>query len=139
VLLELGPVPSATVVAWTRFARRMLCELRVEPSELADLAVPDLVGPWAQLIDAWAAEAGDRASFRWSGELDEDLAEYLLHGYQRFLRSTVLARRATRAELGDHRAFSLHVAQAFVDGLAAEGRHLAAAQAYAALGSRLDH
>lgn len=138
MLLELGPVPADLVEGWTRFARRMVCELRLDPAELAPLAVPDLLGPWGDLIDQWARSAARAESFRWSSELDDEVAEFLLHGYERFLHSDALRDRATRSELTEHRGFSLHVAQAFVDGLGVEEGHAAyAEQVRGTLGPRL--
>ena len=34
MLLELGPVEPADVQQWVRFARRMVCELRLDPADL---------------------------------------------------------------------------------------------------------
>lgn len=99
----------------------MVCELRHDPAELASLAIADQLGPWDGLIDAWERAARAQESFRWTGELDEEQAEYLLFGYERFLASPTLLSRATRAELREHRPFSLHVARAFIDGLETAG------------------
>jgi hypothetical protein len=121
VLLELGPVPADIVRNWTRFARRMMCELRHDPAELASLAVADLLGPWDRLIDDWERTAQSPEAFRWSGELDDEQAEYLLFGYERFLSSPTLLERATRSELIEHRPFSVHVARAFIDAMETAG------------------
>ncbi len=139
--LELGPVGAGDVQQWARFARRVVSELRVAPADLAGVATDDLLRSWSDMIDRWEHDAaiGDEV-FRWSADVDVELAEYLLHGLDRTINSDGLRARLDR---GDHQhwPFTLHVAQALIDGLGAEGRcqeHLCD-QVRVTLGSRLDH
>lgn len=142
MLLELGPVEAEDVQQWARFARRMVCELRVDPADLAGVATPDFLDECTLLIselEGAVAVAGE--DVRWSRQIECDQAEYLLHGIVRCLRSPGLAQRATHDEHLAHEPFIMHVVQALVDGLAAEGsgpEHLCD-QVRAALGASLDH
>ena len=122
MLVELGPVSSAEVLWWTRFARRVVAEVRTDPCDLDGIATDDLLFHWSRLIDEWESVAGRGEQFRWSIRLDCELAEYLLHGMERFLLSPGVAARVTPRESATQRSFSLHVVRAFVDGLEGEGR-----------------
>lgn len=142
MLLELGPVDAGHVQQWARFARRLLCELRVDPADLSGVATTDFLDQCSRCVDRWEHEAalGD-TDFRWSETIEPELAEYLLHGIDRCLHSPQLVERVTSAERRTHVPFTMHVVQALVDGLSAEGRcseHLCD-QVRASLGSALDH
>ncbi len=140
--LELGPVPAGDVQQWARFARRILCELRSDPGDLTGVATEDFLRVWGAMIDRWEHHAALGSEvFRWTGDLDVELAEYLLHGADRCLQSKDLNSSISR-ELGTkHGPFTMQIVQALVDGLSAEGRcqeHLCD-QVRASLGDRLDH
>lgn len=140
--LELGPTAAGDVRDWARFARRLVCEMRVDPADLAGVASPDFLTAWADLIDSLdrhAANSGEM--FRWSSPLDVELGEFLLHGLHRCVHSESLGNRVTAPERERHSAFTLHLIQAFVDGLTAEGLcHLQLVdQVRTTLGASLDH
>lgn len=142
MILELGPVAACDVQQWARFARRAVCELRVDPADLAGVATPDFLDQCSRLVDEWDRDASlGRRQFRWSGTIDAELAEYLLHGLDRCLHSPRLGQLTTTVELVAHRPFTMHVVQSLMDGLSTEGRcseHLCD-QVRASLGSSLDH
>lgn len=119
--LELGPVAAGDMQQWARFARRMICELRVDPGELAGVATEDFLDQCLVFVDRadHDASTGD-ADFRESYELDDETAEYLLHGFDRCLTSAELSERATADEIARHRHITVHVARALVNGLAGE-------------------
>lgn len=162
--LELGPVPAGDVATWCRLARRLSCELRVHPGELEGIATQDLLDGWSQLIEAWDAAANSclakqdggsakqnstedpsqdtpPCNFRWSENVDTELAEYLLHGLDRIIQSSAIKDQLTKSEIHAHGSFTLAIVQAFVDGLSGEGRchqHFVD-QVRADFGARLDH
>lgn len=144
MLVELGPLAAADVCGWIRFARRVIVELRVDPHDLEGVATDDLLRQWSGLIDEWAqvAQTAEAAStqFRWSTEIDSEVAEFLLHGFERVMRSPGVQAKITEEEAETRRPFSLHVVGAFVDGLEGEGttHGLYADQIRASLGSSLD-
>lgn len=140
MLVEVGPVPAADVRGWTRFARRVLVEVRTDPGDLAGVATDDLLLPWSRLIDQWATAAADGESFRWSIRLESEMAEYLLYGLERCLFSPAVLARVTSEEAARQRPFTLHLVRAFVEGLEAEGLTHAhyADQVRASLGDSLN-
>lgn len=124
MLLELGPVPTDVVHQWSKFARRVIVELRLSTDDLNGLVSDDQISGWAELIDRWDghAVAAGATDFRWSETLDTEMAEYLLHGLDQLLHSDQLKTRFTNDEVGTHWEFTRAILQAFVDGLSVEGR-----------------
>ena len=124
MLLELGPVPIDVVHQWSKFARRVVVEVRLSASDLDGLLSDDQISGWAELIDRWDshAVAADADDFRWSETLDTEMSEYLLHGLDQLLHSDHLKDRFTDDEIETHWGFTLCILQAFVDGLSVEGR-----------------
>lgn len=140
--LELGPTAAGDVRDWARFARRLICEIRVEPDDFQGIASPDLLNAWSAMIDALDSHpASFDQMFRWTGMIDVELAEYLLHGLHRCVHSEALRSRITDEERARHAPFTLHLIQSFVDGLTAEGScHLQLVdQIRTTLGQLLDH
>ncbi len=155
--LELGPIAVEDVISWTRFARRLICEMKVDPADLAGVASPDLLSAWADMIDNLEHHAASQAAppttattpdtasspemFRWTGFIDVELAEYLLHGLHRCVHSESLLSRITPQERTKQAPFTLHLVQSFIDGLTAEGLcHLQLVdQVRTTLGQLLDH
>ncbi len=142
MLLQLGPIPTDDIHGWTRFARRIVCELRVHPGDLDGVVTDDLLDAWSQLIDTWAtATLDDRDQFCWFDDVDNEQAEYLLHGLDSCIQSNQLRSHITNDEDDRHRPTTLAIVQAFVDGLSAEGRcqmHFVD-QIKASYGASLDH
>jgi hypothetical protein len=141
MVLELGPCPVEDVRSWSRFARRILVELRACHDQ--QLVNPDVIDLWAEILDDWSAAADRTASwpggsidgpaavgapFRWSRELEPEMAEFLLDGLDRCLNSPKLMGWVTVEEAARQRTFTAVVVRAFLEGLAAEGqgcRHFA--------------
>ncbi len=127
MLLELGPLPTDAVLQWSRVARRVICELRLEPGDLDGIVSDDLLAGWAHLIDGWETSASEHRGtnpsldFRWSHTIDTEMAEYLLHGLDHALHSPHLRSRFTDEEAKAHWGLTCCVVQAFVDGLSTEG------------------
>ncbi len=123
MLLELGPVPAGDLQRWSRFARRAVVELRANPDDLQGIANDDFLNQWSALIDAWSAActAVGNGTVRWSHPLDDEVAEFLLHGLERCFYSEGVTALISPEELRAQREFTLHIIQAFVDGLAAQG------------------
>jgi len=120
----------------------MICELRVDPADLDGVATTDFLDACTTLIDSWDRDAAlTGPEFRWSQTIESEEAEYLLHGLDRCLHSAGLAGRATPEELATHHPFMMHVVQALVDGLTAEGsgHEQLCDQVRVSLGGSLDH
>ncbi len=143
MLLQVGPIPTDDINQWTRIARRILCELKVHPGDLDGVITDDLLDGWSDLIDTWSTAAAECApdQFCWFNDIDNEQAEYLLHGLDIGVHSTVLREQLTDDEVARHRSITLTIVQAFIDGLSAEGRcqeHLVD-QVRASFGADLDH
>ena len=128
MVLELGPYPAEDVQRWSRVVRRILVELRSTPDG-EDLVSPDVIELWSRTLDDWSriadrlTEGGgdDPAPFRWTGELEPEVVEFLLDGLERCLHSPTVMSWITPEEAEQQRTFTMQVVQAFVDGLTAEG------------------
>lgn len=124
MLVELGPCPAVEADQWTKFARRLIIELRSDPEAMSQVS-PDMIDLWGTYIDRWSAQAAEAESagapFRWSGQIDPEVGEFLLHGLDRCLHSRFIREAATPHEAATHKPFTMTVVRAFVDGLAAEG------------------
>lgn len=124
MLLELGPVAAGDLQRWSRRARRVVTELRSNPEQLDGIANEDWLDQWSKLIDAWCSACsatGGTGDVRWSCPLDDEMAEFLVHGLERCFHSDCVN---ALIEPEDRRAqglVTLHIIQAFVDGLSAEG------------------
>lgn len=124
MVLELGPCPATDVLAWSKFARRIIVELRACPDQ--GLVSSDLIALWATTLDRWSAEATKAAEtpdrpFRWVEEMEPEVAEFLLDGLDRCLHSSKVMSWVTQEEAVRQRAFTGLVVRAFLGGLAAEG------------------
>jgi hypothetical protein len=123
MVLELGPCPAEDVVRWSKFARRIVVELR--STEGIEGFAPDVIDLWARTLDDWSSQAKDFSDadslFRLTEELEPEVAEYLLHGLDRCLHSPAVMSWITPEEAKEQRAFTMHVVRAFVDCLSAEG------------------
>ena len=125
MVLELGPCPAREAGDWTKFARRMIVELRSDSKIMRNVS-PDLVSLWSDYIEQWSAQAtratADDIPFRWSDTIEPEVGEFLLHGLDQCLHSPFLKHAATQAETDAHMGFTMSVVRAFVDSLGAEGK-----------------
>ena len=123
-MVDLGPCPAEDALSWSRFARRIVGELRASP-DFDRSATGDLLEQWSQTIDEWSDLArrcveADRP-FRWASDVEPEMAEFLLDGLDRSLHSSTVRRLCTDAEVERQRPFTVLVVRSFLDGLATEG------------------
>ncbi|MGH2684030.1 MAG: hypothetical protein ACRDJP_00995 [Actinomycetota bacterium] len=118
--IEVGPFPSASAQAWLKYARGVLDEVRAGSGTLP----PDIVTAFEAYLDEWDRAAATRPTFRWSGDADPEVVEYLLHAW--FNLASSLARRAeergVRTAPPEGEVFYNGLVQALLDALAEEGR-----------------
>jgi hypothetical protein len=143
MVLELGPLPADDLRHWARFARRVVVELRTKPEDLQGIATDDFLNQWTGLIDAWctaASSAPGQIDLRWSATIDDEMAEFLLHGLERCFYSRGVTALLSPDDLPTQRRFTLRIIQAFVDGLASQGdaHDHYVDQVRASFGGRLD-
>ena len=118
--VEVGPFPSASAQAWLKYARGVLDEVRTGGAP----AIPaDVLTAFEAYLDQWDAAAASGQSFRWSGEADPEVVEYLLHAW--FNLASTLARRAhergVRTSPPEGEVFYNGLVEALLDALADEG------------------
>ncbi len=128
MLLELGPLPPDDVRSWVRFARRVICEVRLDPGDLDGVVTTDALDAWSGLLDSWDVHAvgvldlDDDSPFRWSDEaVDPELAAFMLHAMDRIVRSDDVQERLTKSESRANTPFTMLVVKSFAEGLCAVG------------------
>lgn len=141
MLLALGPLPPADVRNWVRFARRVVCELRLDPGDLAGVVDADSLDGWSDLLDSWdAAAVASEDTFRWTDDsIDAEVCAYLLYAMDRVVSSNDVQSRLTPGEAREHAPFTMLVVKSFADGLCSVGTcqsHLVA-QVMASLDERM--
>lgn len=123
MVVELGPLPAADVLNWTKFGRRIAIELRAVPADNAVVS-GDVIDLWSQTLTTWASAAqqavADGAPFRWSSEMEPAVVEFLLHGLDTCLHSKVVAAWVTETEAMEHRPVTIAIIRALVDELSIE-------------------
>jgi hypothetical protein len=77
VHVEVGPLPSASALAWLAYAKSVLAERQ------RSLPV-QIVASFVGYLEEWreAAEKGD--VFHWEGKAEPEEVEYLLHAWHKF-------------------------------------------------------
>jgi len=76
MLLELGPVPSSSAIAYVAFCRERLAEVVAEPGDLAPTLTPDVAALFGGLLDRWQEIAEAGAVFAWTQEINVETLEY---------------------------------------------------------------
>jgi len=121
VLVDVGPVASGSVKAWTEWADQLVGEFRDEfPSNtsLPATAMEDL----GRYVRQWKPPKGGGETWRWHAETDPDELEYLVHALFRLdARLSAEVRRGERADAPDNgRAFYLVLVRALLHALEME-------------------
>lgn len=124
MVLDLGPCPAEDALSWSKFARRIVVEIRSSP-DVGDEVTPALLDSWSAMIERWCEtatgcnEAG--RPFRWVSEIEPEMAEFLMDGLDRCLHSPSIQQLCTEDEIVRQRPFTILVVRSFVNGLASEG------------------
>ena len=83
MLLELGPVPSVSAIAYVAFCRDRLAEIVAEPGELAATMTPEVAERFSLLLDAWQQAADAGPVFVWEQDIDVEALEYHIVAFVR--------------------------------------------------------
>lgn len=140
-MLELGPCPAEDALSWSKFARRIVVELRTSSTGHPFVSA-ELLELWSHTLEEWfgIARNSNGEPFRWVHDVEPEVAEFLLDGLDRCLHAETVLDLCTPEEIERQRPFTALVVRTFVDGLAAEGdgcRHYAD-QISTSLGNLLD-
>lgn len=113
--VEVGPLPSASALAWIRYANDVLVERAGH--ELG----PDVVDGFRRYLDDWRAVAEASPEFHWVATIPTDLGEYLIHAFYRLARQLSEERGSSPSAPPESAAFYILLVQALLDALADEG------------------
>jgi hypothetical protein len=128
VHVEIGPLSSASAHAWVDYARGVIKELRdsggkVDGPQTVTMK-PDVLDAFSTYLDQWDAAANAGETFRWAGDADPEVVEYLLHAWFNLAKS-LLARneeRGTGFAPDESRPFYNAMVVALLDALEGEGQ-----------------
>ncbi len=121
------------MAGWLAFSRRVMCDLRTEPGDMASDSNFGVVLEWNRLMDEWAAAIAAAApsnsllpsgesDVTWEGEFDPDRAEYLMHSLQKTMHSATVDALVTEEDIQHHGWLTMHIMSRFIDSLENEGR-----------------
>lgn len=123
MLVEVGPVPSGSVVAWVTYARTVVDDLQDTAEDFPTPVPADTLAVFAGFLDEWEAEARRCDTFRWSADVEPEAVEYFVHAW--FTIAQRLAASAERRGIvlapEEGEAFYQALVTAVLDALAAEG------------------
>jgi len=122
VHLELGPVPSASALAWLEYAAAVLAHDRVAP-KLDDDTPADVTRSLMSYIAEWHEAAERTAEFHWRADVPSELAEYLVLAFYRIAQQLAEAAEARGAPLSppEGQTFYVTLVSGLLDALANEG------------------
>jgi hypothetical protein len=76
--IEVGPCPSASVLAWTAQARAVLELIRTGAIDLPFKMTPDVLVAYEASLDEWDRTAEATDPFSWIGDLDAATVRHLV-------------------------------------------------------------
>jgi hypothetical protein len=123
--VQVGPVPSGSVLIWVAYARTVLAQSLAHPG--AHPPMPsEAIDAFESFLDEWDDVAGQGTEFVWIADVDPERVEYLAHVWFQ-----VAARLASEAEVRgfplsppEGEEFYQALVSAILDALAYEGRSL---------------
>ena len=85
MLVEVGPVPSASALAYIAFARGMLAELVTRHGKDTPSVAPDMAAEFERTLDRWEEIARNGPVFSWVYERDVEEIEYQFVAFVRLV------------------------------------------------------
>jgi hypothetical protein len=128
VLVEVGPVPSTSVIAWVVYARAVLSGFGLRGANVeADLGA-EVVQAFRGYLEEWEATAARSSEFKWSADVNPESVQYLVHAFYRVAQRLADAaeQRGTRLMPPEAEAFNTSLVTGLLDSLEAEGEPMAA-------------
>ena len=123
MLVDVGPLPSASVVAFVGFAQSVVAQARADPSSIGATVTEDVLDEFERYLDQWAEVAAARDEFRWVADVDPDVVVYLVYGFFKVAEKMVDAanRRGTRLMPAAGQTFYRELVGCLLTALAAQG------------------
>ena len=79
--IEVGPVPSESVIAYVALARERLDIIRRDPQSLAQTLTPHLMDVFVSYLDRWERVAKQGGEFMWADDLTAERLEYVSYAF----------------------------------------------------------
>ena len=129
--VQVGPVSSASVIAWVGYARAVLGQVgRSDPATIPMVSA-DAVTAFERYLTTWAEVAARDATFVWTAEVDPEEVEFLAYTWftlagqlQAGSPSGTAARRGLPTRPDASEEFFQSLVRSMLDALADEGRSL---------------
>ncbi len=120
--VEVGPVPSASVLAWLDYAEAVISSDEAAPTAGDDIPA-DVTESFARYIAEWHRQASRDPEFLWTADIPDEVAEYLILAFYRVVQRLAKAAEARGTALSppEGEAFYVMLVHGLLDGLAAEG------------------
>jgi hypothetical protein len=128
VLVEVGPVASASAIAWVGYARAVLSGFGLRGANVEDDVGAEVVQAFRVYLAEWEATAASSSEFKWSADVDPESVQYLVHAFYRVAQRLADAaeQRGTRLMPPEAEAFNISLVTGLLDSLEAEGEPMAA-------------
>jgi hypothetical protein len=85
MLVEIGPVPSQSALAYVAFCRDRLAEVVADPGDLASALTPELLASFAAGLESWELVARTGPVFLWSLDIEVAQVEYQFVAFVRIV------------------------------------------------------
>jgi hypothetical protein len=85
MLVEVGPVPSSSVLAYVSFSRDMLDELVTRHGKDSPSVAPEMAAEFARTLDRWEEIARSGPVFSWTYDRDVEEIEYRFVAFVRLV------------------------------------------------------
>lgn len=120
--MDVGPVASASVLAWVDYAEAVLAQDGFGSSAEDDLPA-DAAGSLLGYVAEWQAAATQDAVFHWQADVPSDVAEYLVLAFYRIVQRLADAAEVRGAPLSppEGQTFYVMLVHGLLDALAGEG------------------
>ena len=120
--VDVGPVPSVSVLAWLNYAKAVLTHDENAPAPGDDIP-PDATGSFVDLIAEWYEAASRDPEFHWQADVSSEVAEYLVLAFYRIVQRLAKAAEARGTELSppEGHVFYLALVHGLLDALAERG------------------
>lgn len=117
-----GPVASASVLAWANYAQAVLSNDPIAPTPVEDIPA-DATGSLLGYITEWQDAARRQPVFLWESDVPSEVAEYLVLAFYRVVQRLAKAAEARGGRMAppEGETFYVMLVHGLLDALASEG------------------
>jgi hypothetical protein len=123
VVIDVGPLDSPGVLVWTALARKIVRDAENDGEVFGLELPPDVITDFARYVEEWNDAAEQSPQFRWTADVDPDVAVYLVNAFYRLAERMAAAavERGHRLFPDEARPFYWALVSALLNALEAEG------------------